>query len=717
MISQNKQKEISDLEQQIQEVQQRLEAIRHEPRLTLEQQAIAVMDLSSTLEELHVAAEEIVTTRQALERERQRYQELFEFAPDGYVITDEKAIIQEANCFASTFLNISKRYLVGKPLYIYVAELDRTSFWNTLDQLAHCQQLKDWIVKLTPRQGNPVPVSISVSAIRNPQGDIIGLRWLIRDIRQQIAAEKELKQYQDHLEEQVEGRTVLIGRLHQEIEDRKRAEAKVQHLNATLEKRVRDRTAQLEMMKDAAEVASRAKSKFLANMSHELRTPLTAILGFTQMLHRDPRLLPCQQDNLHIISRSGEHLLRLINDVLRMSKIESGGIFCTLENCNLYQLCEEVHEMLRFKAEDKGLQLRFQISPEVPKYVKTDANKLRQILINLLGNAIKFTQTGNVTLNLALGATPASAQTHLLHFNVEDTGCGIPSHEKSTMFEAFVQSQTGPKDGDGTGLGLSICKAFVNLLGGKISINSELGQGTTVYFDVLVEKGEAAPDLAHSLPQVLGLAGDQKIPRIIVAEDHLENRQLLMQLLQTIGFSVKGAENGQSTIALAQNWQPDLIWMDIRMPGLDGLEATRQIKAFQNPPVILALSANAFEEDKVLSLEAGCDDFVSKPFQENVILEKISKYLGVDYVYAESKPRQKTSRTPGKFAVGDLEVMPSPWVQELFETSLTLDEQNMVRLFEKIPAEHHALRVKLEDLVQNFRFDKIMSLSQKSLES
>ena len=151
---------------------------------------------------------------------------------------------------------------------------------------------------------------------------------------------------------------------------------------------------------------------------------------------------------------------------------------------------------------------------------------------------------------------------------------------------------------------------------------------------------------------MLGLAGDQKIPRIIVAEDHLENRQLLMQLLQTIGFSVKGAENGQSTIALAQNWQPDLIWMDIRMPGLDGLEATRQIKAFQNPPVILALSANAFEEDEVLSLEAGCDDFVSKPFQENVILEKISKYLGVDYVYAcllytSPSPRDlSTSRMP-----------------------------------------------------------------------
>ncbi|MEO1800864.1 MAG: response regulator [Cyanobacteria bacterium J06629_2] len=396
--------------------------------------------------------------------------------------------------------------------------------------------------------------------------------------------------------------------------------------------------ADLQRAKEAAESANRAKSEFLANMSHELRTPLNAILGFTQLMTRDSSLKASQQEHLSIVGRSGEHLLDLINDILTMSKIEAGLITLNENSFDLYWLLDSLEEMLRLRAESKGLQLVFEIDPEVPQYINSDESKLRQVLINLLGNGIKFTQVGLVKLRVGIKGEPSNSEFNL-QFEVEDTGAGIALEEIDKLFQAFGQTDTGRKSQEGTGLGLSISRQFVRLLSGDITIGSTLNRGTLVSFDIQATLAEATDIPSKGSPKrVIGLAPDQPEYRILVVEDKLASRQLLVKLLESVGFSVREAENGQQAIAEWQSWSPHLIWMDMRMPVMDGYEATQRIKETtegQNTK-ILALTASAFEEEKAIILSAGCDDFVRKPFKEEVLFDKMTEHLGVQYLYAES---------------------------------------------------------------------------------
>jgi signal transduction histidine kinase/ActR/RegA family two-component response regulator len=413
-----------------------------------------------------------------------------------------------------------------------------------------------------------------------------------------------------------------------------------------LSQAVEQPTAQLaESMQEAekaqakAESADRAKSQFLANMSHELRTPLNAILGFTQLMLRsrsnsagvsDAIAPQTQQRYLDTINRSGEHLLALINNVLEMSKIEAGRITFQATNFDLYALLDTLQQMLRLKAESKGLQLKFERSRDVPQFVCTDETKLRQVLINLLGNAIKFTQVGSVTLRVE------RREEDSLYFAVIDTGPGIAATERDRLFEPFVQTATGVHSQEGTGLGLSISRKFVQLMGGEIAVESTVDQGSIFQFEIQVE---LATDRAIELPKqersIVGLAAGQIAYRILVVDDKLENRQLLVELLIPIGFEVQTATNGQKAIGLWQSWQPHLIWMDIRMPVMDGYVATQQIKASSLPsPIIIALTGSAFEEELQVALAAGFDDFVRKPFRTETIFAKMAEYLGVCYVCA-----------------------------------------------------------------------------------
>ncbi|NET35959.1 MAG: response regulator, partial [Cyanothece sp. SIO1E1] len=375
--------------------------------------------------------------------------------------------------------------------------------------------------------------------------------------------------------------------------------------------------------KQDAEIANRAKSEFLANMSHELRTPLNAILGFSQLMTRDPSITPPQKETLDIINRSGAHLLGLINDVLDMSKIESGAATLNPNSFDLYALLNTLYAMLRLKAESKGLKLIFECSPDVPQYVKTDERKLRQVLINLIGNAIKFTAKGSVTLHVSRGtaaekgaakyslsqakpnktqnSAPLSRST--LFFAVEDTGAGIAPAELATIFDAFVQTESGRQSQQGTGLGLPISQKFVQLMGGDITVVSQLGQGTTVGFQLQIDPVEASEVQTKLHRRVIGLAPDQPDYRILVVEDRPENRQLLVQLLESVGFTVQEAKNGQEAIARWQTWHPHLIWMDMQMPVMDGYEATKQIRDVEPLPAtalhhastkIIALTASVF---------------------------------------------------------------------------------------------------------------------------
>ena len=393
---------------------------------------------------------------------------------------------------------------------------------------------------------------------------------------------------------------------------------KLAKTNEQLEIRVEERTNELLTAKDRAEVANKAKGAFLANMSHELRTPLSAILGFTQIMQRDGTVSRYQRENLTIINRSGEHLLGLINDVLDISKIEAGQISLNANSFDLHRLLDTTQEMLEFKADEKGLQLLFDRHPDTPQYIRTDDRKLSQILINLLNNALKFTEQGGITLRVK----PKLDDTKILLFEIEDTGAGISPEELNTLFDAFTQTETGRKSGEGTGLGLSISHQFVSLMGGNISASSQLGVGTTFKFQIVVEP-PLDRELQHqqSIKKVIGLEPNQSTYRILVVDDRWENRQIVLKLLEPIGFEVKEAINGSEAIKIWQHWQPHLIWMDMRMPVMNGYEATERIKShFKGQATyIIALTASTFEEERAIVLSAGCDDFVRKPFREEVL--------------------------------------------------------------------------------------------------
>ncbi|HEY9707108.1 MAG TPA: ATP-binding protein, partial [Oculatellaceae cyanobacterium] len=480
----------------------------------------------------------------------------------------------------------------------------------------------------------------------------------------------------------------------------------------------------LRVAKEAAEAANRAKSTFLANMSHELRTPLNAILGFSQLMAHDSLLTQQQQQNLSIISRSGEHLLALINDVLEMSKIEAGRTTLYQQCFNLYGLLDYLEELLQLKAKSKGLQLTFERTPDVPQYVRTDESKLRQVLLNLLGNAIKFTQAGSVTLRVLSGQPSVvndnkqqTTNNKQLIIEVEDTGPGIAPEEIDILFDAFVQTETGRKSQQGTGLGLAISRQFVKMMGGDITVRSRLGKGTIFKFDVQVGLAEVVQEQTQQPSQrVIGLAPNQPKYRILVVEDIQENRQLLVKLLERLNIEVREAVNGQEAIALWESWHPHLIWMDLRMPVLDGYEATKRIKAQPKgkDTVIIALTASAFEEERTVAFSAGCDDFVRKPVQETALWEKMAEHLGIRYVYEQtlqsSSQRQDTS--PVVLTPEALAVMPADWVAQLYQAARQVDDELVSNLIAQIPEEEVDLVKGLTDLMNNYRFDQIISLTQ-----
>lgn len=491
----------------------------------------------------------------------------------------------------------------------------------------------------------------------------------------------------------------------------------------------------LRVAKEAAENANLAKSTFLANMSHELRTPLNSILGFTQLMSRDPAINSSQLEHLEIISRSGEYLLTLINDVLSMSKIEAGRMTLTENSFDLYSLLDSLEEMFRFKAEAKSLQLIFERSLDLPVYVHTDESKLRQILINLLGNALKFTQEGGVTLRVRTKTpNPHCLVPHsqlpfiptknpefptYLHFEIEDTGLGIAPHDFEKLFKPFMQTESGQKSQQGTGLGLTISQQFVRLMGGDITVKSTLGQGTIFSFEIQISPAEIAEVQTKQLKRrAIGLETNQPKYRILVIEDKRENRLLLVKMLSSLGFEVRAAENGLEGVSLWKSWEPHLIWMDMRMPEMDGYEATRQIRATLKgeATVIIALTASAFEEERSLILSTGCNDFVRKPFREEVILDKIAKYLGVRYVYERETPQQNQLEETSNLELLSLEealaLMPSGWLTKLHQAALCTNEKLIFNLLEEIPKESAHLANTLVNWVKNFRIDKVIDLTQ-----
>ncbi len=500
---------------------------------------------------------------------------------------------------------------------------------------------------------------------------------------------------------------------------------------AQLLERTQKQAQALQKAAIAADTANRAKSEFLANMSHELRTPLNAILGFSQVMTRDRSLNSQQAEQLRIINRAGEHLLDLINDILEMSKIEAGRTGFHEASFDLWDLLENLKTMLRLKAKSKGLQLDFELDPQVPQFISTDEGKLRQVLLNILGNAIKFTKTGGIFLRVRVasnegmepGETVLGDRLQKLFFEIEDTGPGIAAHEMHRLFEPFAQTETGMKSGQGTGLGLPISQKFVELMGGQIQVRSIPNQGTVFCFDLTPGQGEPVKSpQRQAKPRAVALAPNQPEYRILAVDDAFESRLLLITLFSGLGFSVQGAATGREALEIWETWDPHLIWMDMRMPDIDGFEATRRIKATpkgQNT-VVIALTASAFEGDRQLVLAAGCNDFIHKPFREELLLSKVGEHIGVRYIYDEpiesdsdNKIQDSTEDSGFILEAQSFQVMPRDWVVRVYDAACQCSDDMILELIEEIPPENAPLAQALAELANNFQFEMVMALTQQ----
>ncbi len=403
-----------------------------------------------------------------------------------------------------------------------------------------------------------------------------------------------------------------------------------------LHEREQEQRKELQLAKQHAEVANQAKSDFLAKITHELRTPLNAIIGFCQLLSRSSDTTPAQQETLNIINSSGEHLLALINDVLDMAKIEADRLELNEEPFDARQLLESMRGMFTFKAEEKQIRLDLSLATSLPRWVSADVGKLRQTLINLIGNAFKFTDSGSITLRGWCDHSQ-DAQRPMLYFEVEDTGQGISEKELNGLFDKFFQADAGRRSLQGTGLGLAISRKFIEFMGGEITVRSQLGKGTVFQLSfpatILANAQQLKPEqtaMASQASQSLinGHPACANI-RILIAEDQIANRLLLSTILNKAGFDVEEAVNGREAIEKWEAQHPHLTFMDLNMPELNGDEATEVIceRHRTAAPKIVALTASALEETKVRMLASGCTDFLTKPYTAEGVLESVIKHV------------------------------------------------------------------------------------------
>jgi signal transduction histidine kinase/DNA-binding NarL/FixJ family response regulator len=489
--------------------------------------------------------------------------------------------------------------------------------------------------------------------------------------------------------------------------------------NAELEQRVVERTSELQEAKDAAEEANRYKSHFLANMSHELRTPLNAVLGYAQILRYDRTLDERQVAGLTTIQQSGEHLLALINDILDLAKIEVGKLDLVPATVDLAPFLRVIADIIRIKAEQKKLIFRYEVSPDLPDTIWADPQRLREILLNLLDNAVKFTDQGTVTLRVEVidsGSAIEPGPTCNLRFAIEDTGIGIPADQIERIFRPFEQVGEAQRRVEGTGLGLAISRQLVRLMGGELLVESDVGQGSRFWFELALPVVDAIGANQPVSPPITGYTGPQY--RLLIVDDIGANRTMLVQLLASLGFDIVEATNGQEALALAQARPPDLVVLDMRMPLMDGLEVARrlrQIPGLHEMPII-AVSASASKADQTKSLEVGADAFVPKPIQLDVLLSEIGRLLQLTWLYERELGGLVL---PGSIEAPSLEAPPSEELELLYELAL-LGKMRQIReraaSLEQLNPKYRPFAAQLQRLAWKFDIKQVQALLKRYME-
>ena len=531
-------------------------------------------------------------------------------------------------------------------------------------------------------------------------GEMVGVAGYCRDVTDRIQTARKLLEAKEALEKLNVGLEDMVRGRTQEL----------QETNAVLEEEIVERTRveqELILAKAEADRANRAKSSFLANMSHEIRTPMNSILGFSELLLRDNSLSAQQRQYLDNINRSGEHLLALINDILDLSKIEAGQ---SVQNSDRFELIPFVHElerMFRLRMEGKGLQFIVEVSQPLPVTIITDKGKLRQILINLLGNALKFTKSGQVSLQI--GGQPEENGQWRLQCKVADTGVGIAPEELPRIFHAFEQAQSGLENG-GTGLGLTITKNYIRLLGGEIAVQSEAGSGSVFSFWIRVAEASSAGERSElSVPSIVRIPPGLPAPRILIVDDDRLNRQLLVRLLESIGFSTREAGNGQEGFVTFLEWHPDLILMDLRMPMLSGCEAIRRIRASEGGArvPIIAMTASVLDESQRDAAQYGADELLLKPFRSETLLQMIRSRLNLVYEYSRPTIAEAVPRT---LTQDQLRRLSTDFTQELCNAALDGDYFLMLELTRKLESVDMAAATVLRGMVQRFEFQRLIDL-------